>query len=538
MKKTLLLALCAFPLCAGAAFAALRPPAQPASALFYPSQVQVTVEERLRPEALSGHGRGFLLVLPATADPSSFAVTLDNLPAGGFFWLDPEKDLRPRGSAAISPSRATRPEEESDPERRALLQTLVSLQDKADSLAAGLDTLDLRIRLWHGSDGEKETLKAEDRLKMDAAFKDLLPALFTARSAGERLREDNLRRLEEAENALRDYDRKHGRRLIFIPSDLPDGKTVPLRYTYTLPGSCRVSYDINALPDQEGLTIAQSASLVQSSGFAWKDLEVFISTAERDGNPDPRPLSPWRIRLEETPPPAPAPQQRPKRIIQMSNSRMSAELEEEKSVFRLLSLGRRSLDTDVEAVVPLAFNEYPARFHYTLRPSLDPRGFLGAALSLEKALELPAGRARLFVDSVFRGEKTISLNGREATLHFGSDPQVVVTRVDRKRASGEQGFLSKEQTILWHWDFIVRNARNRPVEAWIEDPIPDALDNAITVTVASSPEPEKEIPGPQPGGTKMYRWKLSLAPGEVRTIEHKVTLLAPSGKRLNPGREE
>ena len=166
MKKALLFTLCVFPLWAEAAFAALGPQAQPVTALFYPRQVQVTVEERLTPEALPGHGRGFLLVLPAAADPSSFGVTLDGLPAGAFSWLDPERDPLPQASAAHLPSAllsrtpATQPEEESDPDRRALLQTLASLQNKADSLAAELETLDLRIGIWRKNDEEDKALGA------------------------------------------------------------------------------------------------------------------------------------------------------------------------------------------------------------------------------------------------------------------------------------------------------------------------------------------------------------------------------------------
>ena len=149
---------------------------------------------------------------------------------------------------------------------------------------------------------------------------------------------------------------------------------------------------------------------------------------------------------------------------------------------------------------------------------------------------MPSGQARFFVDAVFVGAKALSLNGKAAILHFGADPQIVVTRVDQKRSSGEQGLLSKEQTVLWHWDFIVRNTRNRPVEAWVEEPFPDALDSAVSVNIASSPKPEEVVPGSLQGGAKIYRWKVSLAPGEVRTITHKVTVSAPADKQLNPGR--
>jgi uncharacterized protein (TIGR02231 family) len=336
--------------------------------------------------------------------------------------------------------------------------------------------------------------------------------------------------------------------MVFLPSGMAGGKTALLRYTYILPGSCRTAYDLNALPAENSLSIAQSASLVQSSGFAWKDVQVFVSTSGRDRGLDPQGLLPWRIRLGA---PEPSPPARPLSRTAVQQSAIAAyatqdaefkenslQEAEEKGVFRLWNIGRHSLDADVPATVSLASNSYPASFHYTLRPSRGSRGILSAELALDQALELPAGQARFFVDAVFVGTRTLSLNGKAALLHFGSDPQVVVTRVDRKRASGEQGFLSKEQTVFWHWDFIVSNTRNRPVEAWIEDPLPDALDSAITVKVDSSPEPEEEVLDWRQDSAKIYRWKISLAPGEVRTITHKVTVLAPSDKTLDPGRGE
>jgi uncharacterized protein (TIGR02231 family) len=548
MKKILFAALCALPLWSGSAQALPESPAQPASALFSPDQIRLSVEERLRPETLPGLGRGFFVLLPAAAEQSSFAATADGSPVAAFSWLDPEKDLPAPGLPSFPRTPASRPEEENNPGRRALLQKLLALQDKADSLAADLETLDLRINLWRERGKEDQEVKAGDLLKLDSAIKDLLPGLFTARSSAERLQENNNLRLQEAESALSDYDQKHRRRMVFLPSEIPDNKSVLLRYAYTLPGSCRTAYDLNALPAENSLSIAQSASLVQSSGFAWKDVQVFISTSGHDPGLDPLLLFPWQIRLNAQASPPPFPRQNLSLAVRAQNLTLEeasapeekdfAPESEEKGVFRLWSLGKRNLDADIAVTVPLAFNKYPANFHYTLRPSRSPKGILSAVLATEQPLEMPSGRARFFVDAVFVGEKNLSLNGTEAVLHFGSDPQVTASRVDRKRAGGEQGFLSKEQTVFWHWDFIVGNSRNRPVEAWIEDPLPDALDEAVSLKVVSSPKPEEEILDERQGGVKIYRWKISLAPGEVRTISHLVTVLAPADQILDPGRDQ
>jgi hypothetical protein len=205
--------------------------------------------------------------------------------------------------------------------------------------------------------------------------------------------------------------------------------------------------------------------------------------------------------------------------------------------FRLWNLGRKTIDGNVAVTLPLAGDDYAAAYHYTLQPSVNPQGFLTASLSLDKALELPQGKARFFVDDAAIGEGSLSLTGSKATLFFGADPQVSATMRDVKRGAGETGFISKERNVFWHWEIIVRNMRGRAVDVWVEDPLPDEQDTAIKLAVESRPAPEKAVNAARLGATKLYRWKLSLQPNEERTIDHKVTVSAPAERTLLPGRD-
>jgi len=216
---------------------------------------------------------------------------------------------------------------------------------------------------------------------------------------------------------------------------------------------------------------------------------------------------------------------------------VAAPVAEERGTFRLWNLGKRRIEHKTPVTLALASDTYPASFLYTIRPLSNPKGFLTASLSLPEALELPPGMAQLSVDGAAIGSRRFSFNGDKGEIFFGSDPQVTATMRDLRRSGGQQGFFSKEQTLLWHWQITLRNTRGKAVAVVLEDPAPTATDNAITVKATSTPKPETVVNDPEHGGAAIYRWKASLKPGESLVVEHKVEVSAPAGqdKVLDPG---
>ena len=561
MKKILLAAFAVL-LFPALAQAGIRPPAEPVSALFYPNEVQVTVEERLAPEALPG-SRGFIVPLPVRAVQSSFSVTVNGSPAGSYYLLNREEDilaLEEPGAETDKPAPpvriATRPEQESNPERRALLQSIADIRIEAEQYSADLNAANERLGRWKNyTPPDDPEVKPSDVIALDKTLGELLPGLYATKSKAERLLQGARERLGEAEQDLRAYDAglsPQSRLVAVVPYTESAGKPCVLRYTYILPGSYRNSYHVGAFPSDSKLSIEQNAALSQASGFTWNDVDVFISTTGRDTALQPYGVQPWIISLG-TPYVEDArdysrkdamPMATEVNMSQMANQDMVLERsaaapaprQEEMGTFRLWSIGKRTIESGQAVNVTMAKESYDAKFYYTLRPSISSKGFLTAELSLDSALELPLGNARFFVDNSLVGEQRMSINGSKATLYFGTDPQVVATRKDIKHTTGEQGFISKEQSILWHWEITVRNTRSRAIEAWVEDARPDAQDNAVKLTVESSPKPEEVTLKPQQGGAKVYRWVMTVEPNETKTIDHKVQILAPSDKQLNPGR--
>ena len=557
MKKVLLSVFCFLFICPSIALAEIRQPAEPVSALFYPNEVQVTVEERLTPEPLP-NGKGFVLPLPMRAAPNSFSVTVDDSPAGSYYLLNREEDIVPLENPKappklpISNETATRPDQENNPERKSLLQAIVDINVEMEQYNTEINAAQERVARWQNYKPSEETeFTPADQIALDKALGEVMPGLLAAKAKGERMLEDAQERLEIAEHALDAYDAglsPQSRLVAVVPYNEEVSKPCLVRYTYILPGSYQSSYHIGAFPAKESLTIEQNAVLNQASGITWKNVEVFISTTGRDTTLLPYPAQPWLVGFGSPVPVMSRSESSEINYTQMANEQIvtkdekleptptPAPTQEEMGTFRLWSIGKRTVESGVPVSVTMNKEDYAAKFYYTLRPSYNSKGFLTAELNLDKAIELPTGNARLFVDNSLVGEQRMSINGRKATLYFGTDPQVVVTRKRVEHSTGEQGIISKDQTILWQWEMTVRNTRGRAIEAWVEDPLPEAQDNAIKLTVQSTPKPEEVTLKDQQGGSKVYRWVMTLEPNETKIIEHKVQIAAPSDKQLNPGR--
>lgn len=524
---------------------AMAEPALPTSVLFYPDEVQLTVEERIAPKPVTGKGKALHIVLPSDASPNTFSAMVNQAPANSFYWLDQQTD----GETGEG-------KDETGSERQALLDAIRTITVEIDDKNAVIKAGEARLALWEGLDPTAEKFMPGDIVKLDDTFAERLANLYATASRDKRELEDLRQNLNNTRQKLQRLPARHVPQVVVIPYDGPEDNTVSVSYNYVMPASSHTSYRLNAFPSQEALTVEQDVTLFQNSGETWKDVDVYISTARRDTSIRPAPLAPWHITIGTPPAAAPTASEDRTRarhrlrtqVEFQANDNLSAILdleadldwgksaEEEKGTFRLWSLGKKTIAANVSVTLPLAKDEYKAGYYYTLQPSVSRRGFLTASLSLDKALELPQGKARMFVDNVAVGEQILSINGNKATVFFGTDAQVTATMRDVKHRTGEKGFLSKEQNVLWHWEISVRNSRGRAVDVLVQDPLPDEQDSAIKLAVESKPKAEKGTTAAQLGAAKVYQWRFTLQPNEVQVIDHKVEVSAPADKVLNTGR--
>lgn len=540
-------------------------PTAPASALFYPDEVAVTVEDRAAPEALPFGGKGFIIPVPSSVKQNTFLLSIGDVPAGGWFWLTPEQRdtlLAEKGKPRFW-GKAALPENEPDPERKTLLHALAEHEEELARINGEITGVDARLALLKktldtygqngvpptAADAKKSVSAAEEAARLDAAYAKNYPALFKERDRLERMRKDMTELRREAEKRLEDYDRREGVEFVAVPFD-GAGAKFALRYSYVLPARTELSYRLNALPDKGQVVLSQDVALTQWSGLTWAETQVHVSTMRRDTTLMPGFLRPWIISLiNKAPAPnampamAEAPRQKTLLRQELADSAVAEyapalPVFEEFSSFRVWNVGPRQLNSSSPLRLLLNEQILPASFFYTLRPSLSPRGFLTARLDLEEALELPPGMTQFSVDGGSVARQGFTFNGTRGEIFFGSDPRVTAVMRDMNNSSGEQGFFNKDATHDRRWQISVYNSRQRVIEAVVEDSAPDGRDNSIVIKTTSSPKPELVVMEPKKGGAKVLRWRFDVEPGTPMVIDHAVEIAAPidKDKELHTGR--
>ena len=534
-------------------------PAQPDAVFFYPGEARLKVLEKLAPLPLPSGQFGFVLVLPANADRSTFSVSVDGRPAAGFYVLE-DKETRvsspyQAGSGQpriILPGRESvmDPASEPLPERRAILEKLVPLKAAVAEKNGQLAAVEAQLELLknHMAPNKENPLPPKALSELTELVSSTMPRLYADFERNKRELYNLRQRHDELQTALDEFDASRK----FIRMAVPysqTGREAELKYVYSVPSSYNMDYRLLAYPEKKSLVIEQEAVLSQQSGFAWKDVDVVISTAGRDRYLQPMSPAPWLI-SEQKAQPAPPPSARmaSPNVAQRSQiafggmSQAPAEyapfeaVAEQKSTFQIWKLGRQSIEPGSAVRLPMTAREIKADYYYTLRPASYFRAFLTAEINLAEPLELALGQARYFVDDVALGQNSFSFNGRRGSIFFGTDPQITGIMTNTKRSSGEKGFISKEQTMDWNWEIAVSNTRSYPVKIWVEDPAPYTTDDSFTLEVKSTPKPEQTTTALNQGSIRIYRWKLELKPGELYTIKHEVQLSAPTDKQVAPGR--
>lgn len=529
-------------------------PSQPSSVLFYPDEAQINVNEELAQTRFK-EGRRVTLIVPANVDESTFFAKVEGNQIAGVFWHEEESNLPVNplpggagGQVSNRPIMPLDPQEEPSLERRALLAAYLDLKSEETKVNGRLQAAESRHTMWTRNNSGEKGLSPADALNMDKALAEKLPQLIEDIEKNRALLSGLIQKRAKAEFELRRYDQQHRTREVDVLLRNPATGSVKIQYSYIVPAAYSSSYRVSALPGEETVGIDQQATLTQQSGMTWKDVEVMLSTTRRNTRLAPSDLYSWYINIHE--------KEADSRYARGAN-KMSAEVsasaplepmmadevatssgmleQEELSTFRLWKLGKRTLESDTPLVVDLAQDTYKAEFYYTLRPSVDPRGYLTAKLTFPEPIELAAGKAQFLVDETAIGWQNFSLEGKESYIFFGLDPQVSVTMRNLERVEGQQGFISKEQTLTWHWEFIVKNNRSRDINIRLEDSMPHLGNKDIKLEVVSTPKPA-EKPDERAKSERVYTWLTTLKPGEEYKVDHKVSITAPKDKELQPGR--
>lgn len=313
------------------------------------------------------------------------------------------------------------------------------------------------------------------------------------------------------------------------------------------------------------LEISRRAAITQSTGEAWDNAALQLSTARPsagaaapdlvtqtvDYEPEPRPMpmakaAPRRMdsardesRLggnadapemaEAAAPPAPVTQ-----AVEERNASLTvAPFEATFSV-----AGRVSVPSTGEAKrVMLSTEKLEPQLSCRTVPKVDPLAYLYAKISLAKGTPFLPGDVYLFRDGTFVGRSALPLlpPGEEYDLGFGVDDQVKVRHSVVEEKRGETGLISSSRTDARNYRVTVKNMHERPISLVVLDQVPVSLNQEIKVEYTGKAQPAKTNVKDRRG---VISFETKLDADEEKTFDYGYRVSWPAAKSVVYGAQE
>jgi uncharacterized protein (TIGR02231 family) len=134
--------------------------------------------------------------------------------------------------------------------------------------------------------------------------------------------------------------------------------------------------------------------------------------------------------------------------------------------------------------VRISSSTQDAKLEAVAVPRLDPAAYLTAKYIMQSSGPQLAGPVNLYLEGTYVGQGGLGLlnPGEEATLGFGIDDQVKVTRNEVKRVSGEEGILTSSNVEERIWDITIENLHDVAMAITIFDRVPFASQKDIEIS--------------------------------------------------------
>jgi uncharacterized protein (TIGR02231 family) len=190
--------------------------------------------------------------------------------------------------------------------------------------------------------------------------------------------------------------------------------------------------------------------------------------------------------------------------------------------------GRFSCPSDAKPYkVDIKEMSLDAMFTHVTVPKLDNGAFLLAHIVGWQDLELMPGPTNVYFGGAYVGVSEIDTRNISDTLSlsFGRDSKVTVFRKLKSEMSSKK-VIGGSRKDSYLYEIAIRNNRSTPVVIDVFDQVPITRNSDISVTV-------DELSGVvQNEETGEANWKLSVQPGEVKTVQIGYTVKYPKDAKI------
>lgn len=297
-------------------------------------------------------------------------------------------------------------------------------------------------------------------------------------------------------------------------------------------------YDIHSKSLSQALSLKMKAQVIQQTGYDWKNVQVFLSTAQPQTN---QKMPAWRTDfIDYKTDYEVAVRYSGANMIQakaMSAPMISAESQDdayrvdiiESATAQLYQISRpQNLPSTKDAqFIEIQSIEVPAIYQYETMPKRDLGVYLVAKVPQWETYNLLNGNANLFFEDTYVGQ--IQLNAKVAKdtldISLGKDELVFIDRKEIKNVSSKKiiGSSKREDKIF---EITIKNNKKSNLDIVVYDQIPVSRQKDIEVILNDN---DKAVYNAENG---KLEWNISLKAGESKKIRFSYSVKYPADKTV------
>lgn len=435
-----------------------------------------------------------------------------------------------------------------------------SVQDSLDNLQEKIDFNNRMVEVLNKEEqlimanqqmkGQNSNLTASDLEDMADFFRDRMEDIILERADFHKKNIKLKKRQAEFMLQLNEYNqtlnKPHTNILVTVSAKAATTASFEISYITSNAG-WTPQYDIRAKDTKSAVTLAYKAQVVQQTGIDWNNVRLTLSTSNPSVNGVKPELYPWYVNFYQ-PVVMYKNKENAKVAAPVTRSMDNASGVYADEVQANYALTTADFTTEVETTLAIEFDialpynvpnggkgqlvdikniDLPATYDYSTVPKLETTAFLMARIVDWEKYNLLNGTANIYFEGTFVGTSYIDPNNTNDTLaiSLGKDSRIVVERNVVKDFTTKRT-LGSNKKDEYAYDLVIRNTKKEAITIIVEDQYPISQQNQIEVELLES---TGAVVNPTTG---KLTWKLTINPGETKTLRLKYSLKYPKDKQI------
>lgn len=329
-----------------------------------------------------------------------------------------------------------------------------------------------------------------------------------------------------------------------------------LHLDYTTGGATWTpAYDARVEGKQQDITLSAFGVVRQTTGEAWQDVDLTLSTARPALGGSAPLLQPWVLDsaqpIKQKRAMAPAPMQMAagkvnevqqeeryhytKQAAELSYANIESGISS--AAFHIPTKSSVAADGTTQKVAITQF-ALPAQLQYQATPELRETAYLTAQTVNQSAFPLLVGKLNIFQDGKFISSGLLKsrdsetprsiMPGEAFELALGADEGIAIKRQLLNRLTEQTGLTNGGRRITYQYELTLQNNKAVPVAINFSERVPVSRNEKIVVKLLAPPEQEAKR---EEAGKLTWNW--TLKPQEKRTTQLKFSVEYPADMDVN-----